>query len=129
MPTRTTGSELKSFYADPDAWFSHDGKPLYWVDDISLTINGVVADEYPNIQALHNGDEVQILSGFVYSYESLSEVATLEDYFNIWRRSLGSVFLGAFVPPDQYEIIRAAIEAAGGQVLRKATSTGVAENQ
>lgn len=123
MSIKTTGLELKSFYADPDAWSSHDGKPLYWVDDIGLAINGAVADEDPKIQALQDSDEVQILSGFVYSYENLSEVATLEEYFNIWQRSLGSVFLGAFVPPGQYENIRAAIEAAGGQVLRRATST------
>jgi hypothetical protein len=57
------------------AWPSHDGTPLYWVDDIGLAINGAVADEAPKIQALQDNDQAQILSGFVYSYENLGEVA------------------------------------------------------
>lgn len=122
MPVKTTGFELKSFYADPEVWSSHDGRPRYWIDDIGLVINGAETDEDCIIQTLEDSDEVQILSGFIYSYENLSEVATLEDYFKIWQQSLGSVFLGAFVPPGQYEHIRALIEAAGGRVLSRATS-------
>jgi len=122
MSTKTTGFALKSFYAEPTVWLNHDGRPLYWIDDIRLTINGSEVDDELCIQDLKDSDEVIILEGTIFSYQNLSEVMSLERYFKIWQRSLGSVFLGAFIPEGQYEKLSSMIEAAGGQILRSTTN-------
>lgn len=89
MTIKTTGLELKTFYTDPALWADHDGLPLYWIDDIGLVVNdGDILDD-ADIQALADSDRIDILSGFVYAYEHLGEVATLEDYFQMWRNGLG----------------------------------------
>ena len=88
---KTNGLTLKSFYADAQMWSSQDGKPLYWIDDISLTVNGSEIVEDSLIKALHDNDEVQILNGVIYSYADLGEVATLVEYFKSWQQNLKSM--------------------------------------
>lgn len=88
MSIKTNGLALKSFYADTQVWSSQDGKPLYWIDDISLAVNGSEIVEDSLIQTLHDNDEVQILNGVIYSYEDLGEVATLVEYFKSWQQNL-----------------------------------------
>ncbi|MBV6753005.1 hypothetical protein KV580_22030 [Pseudomonas chlororaphis] len=122
MSMKTTGSALKSFYAEPTVWLSHDGRPRHWIDNIKLTINGSEVDDELCIQDLKDSDEVIILEGSIFSYQNLSEVMSLERYFKLWQRSLGSVFLGAFIPEAQYEKLSSIIEAAGGQILRSTTN-------
>ncbi|MFI7802137.1 hypothetical protein PSFL_32390 [Pseudomonas sp. DD1] len=88
MPMKTNGLALKSFYADAQVWSGQDGKPLYWIDNISLAVNGLEIAEDSSIQMLHDDDDVQILTGNIYSYEDLGEVATLAEYFKRWQRNL-----------------------------------------
>ncbi|PQP02817.1 hypothetical protein C5612_16860 [Pseudomonas frederiksbergensis] len=76
---------MKSFYADARVWSNQDGKPLFWIDDISLSVNGLEIVEDSFIQSLRDNDEVQILNGVIYSYEDLGEVATLAEYFKSWQ--------------------------------------------
>jgi hypothetical protein len=85
MTVKTTGLELKTFYTDLAVWNDHDGQPLYWVDDIGLAVNDDSILDDADIPTLADSDQVDILSGFVYAYEHLGEVATLEDYFQRWR--------------------------------------------
>ncbi|MHC8336762.1 hypothetical protein [Pseudomonas sp. HLT2-19-2] len=85
---KINGLALKSFYADAQVWLGQDGKPLYWIDDISLVVNGLEIVEDSSIQLLHDDDDVQILTGNIYSYEDLGEVATLADYFKRWQQKL-----------------------------------------
>ncbi|MHC8408783.1 hypothetical protein ACYZTR_01050 [Pseudomonas sp. Hz4] len=85
---KINGLALKSFYADAQVWSGQDGKPLYWIDDISLVVNGLEIVEDSSIQLLHDDDDVQILTGNIYSYEDLGEVATLADYFKRWQQKL-----------------------------------------
>lgn len=87
MTIQTTGRELKRFYTDPQLWNSEDGQPLYWLDDIGLALNDGDILEDADIPALADGDQVHILTGFVYAYEHLGEVATLASYFHRWRNS------------------------------------------
>lgn len=91
MSMKTNGLALKSFYADAQVWSSQDGKPLYWIDDISLAVNGSEIVEDSLIQALHDNDEVQILNGVIYSYADLGEVATLVEYFRSWQQNRESM--------------------------------------
>ncbi|UVM51193.1 MULTISPECIES: hypothetical protein [unclassified Pseudomonas] len=90
MSMKTNGLALKSFYTDAQVWSNQEGKPLYWIDDISLAVNGSEIVEDSLIQTLHDNDEVQILNGVIYSYEDLGEVATLVEYFKSWQQNLGS---------------------------------------
>lgn len=87
MTMKTNGLALKNFYADRRVWTSRDGQPLYWVDDISLAVNGAEIVEDSHIDALGDGDEVQILGGRIYCFEDLGEVASLADYFRSWEQS------------------------------------------
>ncbi|MBA1288432.1 MULTISPECIES: hypothetical protein [Pseudomonas] len=89
MTLKTTGLELKTFYTDPTLWNGRDGQPLYWIDDIGLVVNDGDVLDNADIPTLADTDHIDILSGFVYAYEHLGEVATLEDYFQMWRNGLG----------------------------------------
>lgn len=103
MSMKTNGLTLKSFYADAQVWSSQDGKPLYWIDDISLAVNGSEILEDSLIQSLHDNDEVQILNGVIYSYADLGEVATLVEYFESWQQNRESIHRPPFTcetPPD-----------------------------
>ena len=96
MTISTTGLELKCFYTDAAMWSDRDGLPLYWVDGIGLAINGRDILDDADILALADSDRVHILSGFVYAYEHLGEVATLEQYFRLWRSGLNLLCTAPF---------------------------------
>ncbi|MDR0278114.1 MAG: hypothetical protein LBJ37_09525 [Paucimonas sp.] len=85
MPMQTNGLALKSFYADTRIWSGQDGKPLYWIDDLSLAVNGSEIFEDSIIPSLRDNDVVQILNGVIYSFEDLGKVSTLADYFKRWQ--------------------------------------------
>lgn len=87
MTLKTNGLALKNFYADARLWIGRDGQALYWADDVSIAVNGAEIVEDAQIEALHDGDEVQILAGAVYSFEDLAEVASLAEYFRSWEQS------------------------------------------
>lgn len=96
MTIRTSGLELKAFYADPSLWAGPEGQPLYWVDGVGLAINGGDILDDADIPALADTDQVDILTGFVYAYEHLGEVTTLEAYFQCWRNGLAHPPLPAY---------------------------------
>jgi hypothetical protein len=85
MPMQTNGLALKSFYADSRIWAGKDGKPRYWIDDLSLAVNGLEILEDSFIPTLRDSDVVQILNGVIYSYEDLGQVSTFADYFKRWQ--------------------------------------------
>ena len=119
MATKTSGTELKAFYADRDYWVvspDSNGDDA-WYEGLVLEVNGVEqGDDFSIISDLELEDQVTILTGVVFANRENFQCASFEAFFIAWRELQKTVHLTVTVPKDKLEAVRAAILAAGGSI-------------
>jgi hypothetical protein len=119
MTTKTSGSELKAFYADRAYWVvspDTNGDDA-WYEGLVLEVNGVEqGDDFSIISDLESRDMVTIVTGHVFANRENFQCTSFEAFFNAWREQQKTVRLAVTVPKDKQEAVRAAILAAGGSI-------------
>ena len=88
MSTRTTGRELKAFYADKSVW-----QPQYYHEGEMLIIDGVARHENdrPRIDEIMDSSIVEVSGGQILASADGDAIApeyqkSFEDTFNEWRK-------------------------------------------
>jgi hypothetical protein len=119
MTTKTSGAELKAFYADRAYWVESpdsNGDDA-WYEGLVLEVNGVEhGDEFSIISDLENDDDVVIVTGDVFANRVDFAPTSFEAFFKAWLELQKTVHLAVTVPKDKQEAVRAAILAAGGSI-------------
>lgn len=122
MATKTSGTELKTFYADRDYWVvspDSNGDDA-WYEGLVLEVNGVEhGDEFSIISDLENEDDVVIVTGDVFANREDFPSTSFETFFHAWRELQKTVHLTVAVPKEKLEAVQAAILAAGGSIKSK----------
>lgn len=112
MATKTTGAELKRFYADKEFW---PDEADYYHEDEWLVVNGVEPKDFEtvNIDDLADTDEIKLSGGQVCNAPG---EPSFETYFKRWRKKQSIATLFVEVPKDRAEEFAALIRNAGGKV-------------
>jgi hypothetical protein len=119
MATKTSGTELKAFYADRNYWVvspDSNGDDA-WYEGLVLEVDGVEqGDDFSIISDLECGNMVTIVSGDVFANRENFPRTSFEVFFNAWREQQKTIHLAVTVPKDKEEAVRAAILAVGGSI-------------
>ena len=113
MATKTTGAELKAFYADDAFW--QDGA---WHDDEEIVVNGVHRTSDQDINEIDDATQVVVANGVVLGLPGINDdnAPSFENHFKKWRKLQSKVFIVVECPKDIVGAVTAAIVAAGGKV-------------
>jgi len=114
MTTKTTGAELKRFYADPEFWPEDNGDT--WHDDEVITVDGTPMDHEKGIAGIPDTSVVAVSGGIVYSPEWDGNEPSFEAYFKRWKKKQSTVSLIVECDVTKRDAVVAAIRAAGGKV-------------
>lgn len=112
MVTKTTGAELKRFYADPEFW--PDG---IWHEDEEITIDGEDPPEDFEIEKVSDNAVCKIANGVVMGPQLEGKEPSFETYFKRWKKKQTSTTLVVECDLMKLDEIKAAIMTAGGRVL------------
>jgi hypothetical protein len=110
---KLTGSEWNRFYNDAGAW--PDGA---WHEDEEITVDGKTAGDDLDLSAVPDGAMLTVEGGVVYLTEDADYGPSLEAHFKRWRKRQTTTVLVVEVPHEAVKVVRAAIAAAGGKVIR-----------
>lgn len=112
MAMKTTGAELKAFYADKQFW---PDDSTVWQDDMEEIVNGVdVTGEFDADKAL-DADQITI-DGYVLTRSGAGD-CSFDTYFKRWRKIQDTGYFAVSAPKDKMDAIKAAVKAAGGKIL------------
>jgi hypothetical protein len=114
MTTKTTGAEIKRFYADPAFW-PEDGGDTYH-DDEEVRVDGVPLDPDKGIAEIPDTAVVTIAGGIVFSPKWDGNEPSFETYFKRWRKAQSTVSIIVECDVSKRDAVVAAIRAAGGKV-------------
>ena len=112
MATKTTGTELKRFYADPEFW--PDG---IWHEDEEISIDGEDPPEDFEIEKIPDDAVCLVANGVVMGPPLEGKEPSFETYFKRWRKKQTTTTLVVECEILKLDVIKAAIKSAGGHVL------------
>lgn len=115
MTAKTTGAEIKRFYADPEFWPDDDGSTYH--DDELITVDGQSMDREADIQEIPDAAVVSVSGGVVFSPKFDGNEPSFETYFKRWRKKQSTVSIIVECDFDKRDTVIAAIKAAGGKVI------------
>jgi|SRR5690554_2512159 hypothetical protein len=118
MATKTTGLELKTFYADEQYWNPViEGEQVeLWHEELTLTVNGKKPDGEVAIESLADNDTVLLEYGSVLSAHPAGPTMSFETFFKTWRKKQDTAYLSITVPKGKLDAVKAAVKAAGGKI-------------
>lgn len=108
---KTTLAEYLAFSDDKKFW---DGE-VCW-EDVDVMIGGIDEQDIDDIRKLPESTPVTIEGGFVYSNVRDMGDMLSETYFKRWRKAQKTVFISVSAPKDRIDVVKAAIEEAGGKI-------------
>lgn len=113
MTTKTTGLELKAFYNDATYW--PEG---VWHEDEALNVNGVDIGDTADFEiiALSDTDIVKVTGGAMFNAMQ-DDIGSFEGQFKKWRKEQNTTTLLVRAPNAKLDDVRAAVKAAGGEIL------------
>lgn len=106
---KTTGVEFKRFYNDSTLW-----PRSVWHEDEELLVNGADPGDLP-YDHIPDDAEVRITGGGVFGLPDNKKIS-FESFFRAWKKRETMRTLVVECPADQFEAVKAAIQAAGGVV-------------
>lgn len=115
MTTKTTGAEIKRFYADPDFWPEDGGDT--WHEEELITIDGTPIDTEKGIAEIPDAAVVTVSGGIVYSPKWDGNEPSFETYFKRWKKKQSTVSIIVECDVAKRDAVVAAIRAAGGKVM------------
>lgn len=111
MARKTSGKELKAFYADDSFW-----KEGVWHEDEEILVNGQSVEDL-EIGGLKDTDEISITGGYVFGPDwERSNGPTFESFFRRWKKRQTTTTFVVQCDLSQADAIKAAIRAAGGRI-------------
>lgn len=118
MATKTTGLELKTFYADEQYWNPViEGEQVeLWHEELTLTVNGKKPDGEVAIESLADSDTVVLEYGSVLSAHPAGPTMSFETFSKTWRKKQDTAYLSITVPKGKLDAVKAAVKAAGGKI-------------
>lgn len=119
MTVKTTGVELKAFYADKTFWpeDSAETRDHTWHDDEEIFVDGVSFDRDNNISEIADNAKVQLAGGIVFGPKwAEGDGPSFEGYFKQWRRIQNTAFLAVTVSKDREAELRQLLADFGAKV-------------
>ena len=118
MATKTTGAEIKRFYADPGYWPEDDGNTYH--EDEYIEVNGAPLGDNDSINEIPDDAAVKIDGGIVFSDQWGHEKApSFETYFKRWKKEQNTASIVVECDKSKLDALIEAIKAAGGKVITK----------
>lgn len=112
MMAKTTGAQLRAFFADPAAWPGEPGESYY--DDSVFIVNGEEVDEdfNPETVAL---DAIVSFDGMFCTLDGSGD-KPLETHFRQWLKKQNTVYILVKCDKRKEAMVRSAIKDAGGVI-------------
>lgn len=111
MATKTSGKELKAFYADASFW-----KEGVWHEDEEILVNGQAVEDL-EIANLNDTDEISIAGGYIFGPDwTHTEGPSFESFFRRWKKQQTTVTFVVQCDLNRADAIKAAIRVAGGHI-------------
>lgn len=113
MSTKTTGAELKRFYADQEFW---PGNGDVYHEDESITVDGADLQYHIDIGQIPDDAKVTVAHGCIIGLSDGDE-PSFEAYFKRWRKKQTTASFVVECGIDKREALAALIKANGGKVV------------
>lgn len=113
MTAKTTGAELKRFYADKEFW--PDNGDLYHEDEC-ITVDGADLPSHVGIDQIPDGANVTVAHGCIVGLSDGDE-PSFEAYFKRWRKKQTTASFVVECDIDKREALVALIKANSGKVV------------
>lgn len=112
MTAKTTGAELKRFYADKEFW--PDNGDVYH-DDEYITVDGADMPEFWDIDQIPDSAKVTVADGMVFGVSD-GDDPSFESYFKKWRKKQTTASFVVECNIAKQDELVALIKAHGGRV-------------
>ena len=113
MTAKTTGAELKRFYADKEFW--PDNGDVYHEDEC-ITVDGADLPGYVGIGQIPDGANVTVARGRIIGLSDGDE-HSFEAYFKRWRKEQTTASFVVECHIDKREALVTLVKANGGKVV------------
>ena len=112
MTAKTTGAELKRFYADEEFWPAGD----VYHEDECITVDGADRPSHVDIDQIPDGAKVTVARGCIIGLSDGDE-PSFEAYFKRWRKKQKTASFVVECDIDKREALVALIKANSGKVV------------
>lgn len=108
MAIETCGAEWNRYFNDNGAW--PEGA---YLEDEQVFVDGVALGPDDELDGLPEAAQVRVVGGDYYEIRDGKGVfvCPLEEHFQRWKQTEGTIPFIAFIPPDKLEAVQAAVRA------------------